>query len=394
MRIKLSKETLIDFVLGCVLFEETIKTLSLHVLSVFGFNRTTELFGFIFNIFVVMAFILFLSSSLRKRISFSLLFLILLMILYYIYGKSMYPSVFYNTFDSFRFLIIFPIVAIMYANIANYDRLMVQLIDFSRVLCWVNFLEIGLFIIKSGNAEESHSMTIGYNMALCAVFLFYSILKQHYLYDKFVFVILLFFVVFYGNRGALLVVGLAMLVMYAYERKNTIFENRRTFIMFSVFVLMGLILIYTRSIWLQGFNNVANSFGITSRNLNKILAGNISDDNGRNVYHLYIISCFKTMPFWGYGLLSDRYFLGNSYVHSLFLEIICVFGYYIGGFLLAHIFVSLIRTLKNSVEKRPLVLLLSIFTLTQLSFSSSFALSLPFYILLGLIFSSISTQNK
>ena len=393
MRIKLSRESFINFVLVCVLFEGTIKTLFLHVFSAIGFNRTTELFGFLFNLIVVIGFIIFLSSSSRKKISLSLFLFISLMIIYYIYGNNQYPSIFINSFDSFRFLIIFPIVAIMYSNLVKYDNLMYQIIVFSRVLSWINFLEIVLLIIKSGNNSESHSMTIGYNMALCAVFLFYAILKYHYWYDKVIFSALLFLVVFYGNRGALLVVCLAVFIMYYHEKKNKIFENRRTFILFFTCVLMVLILIYTRSIWLQGLNSVANSLGLTSRNLNKILEGNISDDNGRNVYHLYIISCFKDMPIWGYGLLSDRYFLSNSYVHSLYLEFICDFGYYIGGFLLVHILVSLVRTLKNAIEKRPLVLLLSIYTITQLTFSSSFTLSLQFYILLGVIFASFKSQN-
>jgi hypothetical protein len=281
----------------------------------------------------------------------------------------------------------------MYASIKNVDAILNMLIKFSRVLCWVNFLEVALLVIRSGNNTETHSMTIGYNLALCGVFLFYAILKNHYIYDKVIFLILLFLIVFYGNRGALLVVVLAMIVMFYHENKNKILENRRSFILYSLCILLLLVFIIFRDKWLQGINSIANLFGVSSRNLNKLLEGSFSDDNGRDIYHLLILSRIKQMPIWGYGLLSDRYFLNNAYVHSLYLEILCDYGYLIGGFILTTILFSLIKTLKNVPEKRALVLLLSIFSITQLSFSSSFTLSIQFYVLLGLIFDSVNTNN-
>ena len=90
---------------------------------------------------------------------------------------------------------------------------------------------------------------------------------------------------------------------------------------------------------------------ISSRSINAMISGVISDNNGRAILQERAFSLISEGGPFGYGFCASRYLYSGSYPHNLFLEILIDFGYF-GGSILIFLFVfGIWRFLLNVKDK-------------------------------------------
>ncbi len=85
-----------------------------------------------------------------------------------------------------------------------------------------------------------------------------------------------------------------------------------------------------KSSFLTQIGNYLAKIGISSRSINALINGIISDDNGRNVFKNKALEFIAEGGPFGTGFCSSRYFFNGSYPHNIFLELWIDMGY-VGG---------------------------------------------------------------
>ena len=177
------------------------------------------------------------------------------------------------------------------------------------------------------------------------------------------------------------------------RNKNISFVIKQ--LLFIAFVF--LIIFLAKDILLGAFDFIAKSFGVQSRTIERLISGNISDDNGRATIQANIISNWENMPFFGYGLLGDRQFANGSYSHNVIVELITTFGYFSGIMIAAILLLSLIVRMNNTKDCRGLFILISSCVIVKMLFSGSFATETMFFVFVGCCLnynSSIKSSKK
>ena len=195
-----------------------------------------------------------------------------------------------------------------------------------------------------------------------------------------------------GARGAVVSLLLFLMLLLGLTIKRNMSTKN---IITGIILVMPLLLIIIFYKDIVVF--VASIFernGIDSRFISALLEGSLLEDSGRNSIIDAIIRAVKYNPF-GYGFFGDRYATVTFglekpyYAHNIFYELVCHLGIIVGPIFIIHFLWRLYRTLiysrKASVSK--IILILIPFGLFQLLFSSSYLECVPFFMLLGLIFS-------
>lgn len=190
----------------------------------------------------------------------------------------------------------------------------------------------------------SYDLNFGYNLLLpvCTFALFG--LKQKNVKDLVIaaFGVIMIFVG--GARGpflGLMIFGILYVLMTTSESKHKV---RNILI---ILIIGGVAFIYYRSI-LTSFGNILQMFGISSRTINKLLEGSISEDNGRALIWLNAINHIREHPL-GSGAMGARnalyhiHYVGHP--HNFFLEILIDYGVIIGPILIVVMIVGSLRIL-------------------------------------------------
>lgn len=201
-----------------------------------------------------------------------------------------------------------------------------------------------LTLTANGYEELSYSMSFGYDMMLPAMVFLYYALKDKELLAGGLGLLCLLMILTAGSRAPLLWIMVFLAVLLS-----------RGFMTSKVKRIWGLTvpvfgLIYLKFEAVMGFLAVfLQNHGISARSMNMLLAGSISDDNGRSEIYRMSLEMIKNMGFFGYGLYGDRYVIGNyyfwGYPHNIFLEILLSFGLLVGGLLILFLLWHAVRTL-------------------------------------------------
>lgn len=223
--------------------------------------------------------------------------------------------------------------------------------------------------------QSSYSLSFGYAVTFPTIVFAYFFLKE----KKIVYLLLalagFWCVITHGNRGALLV-----LVIYAglYLISNILGSpnaSRKVLKIGGVLVAVFFIIIMGDVLLDYMLEFLVNS-GINSRNIEKLLEGSFTDDNGRNLIWLTVVNAIRSGGIFGYGMLGDRIFVSPihtaGYSHNLFLELLCSYGL-IGGIIILMIIIDAIRMIFFCKEKEWRELYIIFFAVScQLMLSMSF----------------------
>ncbi|AET70525.1 O-Antigen ligase [Desulfosporosinus orientis DSM 765] len=211
---------------------------------------------------------------------------------------------------------------------------------------FANAMQAGSWLALTANGYEelSYSMSFGYDMMLPSMVFMYYALKDKEILPGVLSVMCLLMILVSGSRAPLLWIIVFFTVMLI----SGFLTSKVKFIW--GLTVPGFLLIYLKLEDLINFLAIfLQSHGISGRSINMLLAGSISDDNGRAAIYEIAIEMIRNMGFFGYGLYGDRYVIGNyyfwGYPHNIFLEILLTFGVLGGGLLIFFLLYHSVRIL-------------------------------------------------
>lgn len=182
---------------------------------------------------------------------------------------------------------------------------------------------------KGREIHLAYSLSFGYMIMFPTVVFIYLFIKKKKLYFLALAIGGLWCVLTQGNRGALIIpivfIGL-MLISYMIGKDSV---SKKTLKIASIFISMGIVWMYSQTLLDQALKLV-KKYGISSRNIEMLISGNMSNDNGREVIWNTVINAINNGGPFGYGVLGDRPFVSPihyvGYSHNLFLEMTVSLG--------------------------------------------------------------------
>ena len=204
--------------------------------------------------------------------------------------------------------------------------------------------------------------------------------------------------IMFGNRGStvcFLALLLMMLIIHTWQMKS-----KKKFIVISLLALLIIIVWFTDlyEMGIMALYQYALSHDMSTRVFQTFLGdytAGVSFDSGRLDLQKKLVEFLLKNPF-GYGLGSDRYFVGQ-YTHNLFLEIVFELGVIPGSVIIIGIVVCLVNGFKRSVNCYELIrdffLLLFCIGFIKLFISGSYLSDPYLYMLLGLAVSMNRNKN-
>lgn len=222
--------------------------------------------------------------------------------------------------------------------------------------------------------DDSSYMDIGYGCAPWWILLTQGIFyHKNWIVKLLCTVTSLYFAVFialYGNRGALLLIVLATIILLA------TYLPSRYIIVFGGLVLVGVIVLAL--CWEQILLLAEKSFlagdGV-SRNLRLLLSGQLMYDSGRFPIYRACLNSIAEHPFLGVGACGDRVVtVSHDYAHNIILELCVEYGVIIGGLIYLFLLYIGFRMLFKCKDRawRALFLPFYVFSMVELFFSGTY----------------------
>ena len=250
--------------------------------------------------------------------------------------------------------------------------------------------------IYSLNATEQASYLWGYDMGLgyrmmlpCVGALYFALVPGRKILERIFWLVITIsavtVILSYGSRGPLLgiiaMLMLRFLSLFSINKKIPL--TKRLVLIFATLILVVLFYCNFKNILLFVSDKLADQ-GITSRTINRLIAGTVSYDNGRNGLWSAAIARFNA---FGYGPFSDQAYFGEgNFCHNLFVELFYDYGIIIGTGLLALLVFYFIRVVQSSTKTEwyGLFTIYLSYCLARLNFSGTFWTETNFWVLLGL----------
>lgn len=193
--------------------------------------------------------------------------------------------------------------------------------------------------------KRAYSLSFGYSMLFPTIVFLYIYIRR----KKIIYFLGGIFggatIFLYGNRGALLMIVIflgLMVISNIIDSKNM---SRKTIKILFVILLVIITFLLGEKI-LQGIVSCLQSLGIESRTLEMLVAGEITNNSGRDVIWNSVIGAIRKGGIFGYGIFGDRpivtplHYVGYS--HNIFLELLVSFGI-IGAVLIIKICIDSYR---------------------------------------------------
>lgn len=156
-----------------------------------------------------------------------------------------------------------------------------------------------------------------------------------------------FLLLSFGNRGSLLYT-LIYVAILGFKKMRSMSLSQKWFILCIfgllssfVYVFYDIIFIYLYTILEQG--------GMSLRILDKVVEEEIGDSSGRDELTKIVFASLSDNPL-GLGVGGDRAVLKGIYVHNLFVEILSIFGYWGGGFVILVFFNLIYKAYKKVIN--------------------------------------------
>jgi len=238
-------------------------------------------------------------------------------------------------------------------------------------LIYCYFIWIGQIIFSV------YSMSFSYYLLLPAL----VFVSQKKILFTGLFMLICMQMVFLGSRGGLVAAIIYAILLAFIDDKNRKFRLISTILMV---ILSGTLL----SLFLK----LSDKTGVTSRTLEMLQQGDISNSTGRLDIYDTIWNSILDSPYFGHGIYGDRVILDGIYCHNIFLEMFHNFGLFFGGGLILLILFSLIKGFLNSDNDcKKLLLMFFCYGFIPFLVSGSYLNNAEFGLFIGSLF--LLTKN-
>lgn len=385
-----NKESIEMYTLCFILFFSQIN-LALHLLFDslgIGSGFVTEALYLVY--LLVFSSILFLNN---KRILGALIYPTILFVLYLFSYMSLGNNFIYVDENVTSSLLLFCIPTyIAFYIVKNLSYLNKALNVFCNFLFLINIIAIGLSNIMATSYLFSDYQAISYSMII--PFVFFACKDKHSFLDFLKMGLILLVLLFWGGRSGVF----CALVCIAYR----LIKNDSKFFVKSLYIIIisALLMFFYKDIlsWVITLSNTYEFGGSIAKYSN---LGDIFSDSGRSAIFNISFEALKEMPFFGYGVGADRYYLGvygfkfGNYPHNIFVELLLHFGYVVGTIfiiLLLKLIFNGFKFIKLQKGKGEIFEICFFSTgFLVLLFSSSYLISPLFYAMIALL---IRVDNK
>lgn len=149
-----------------------------------------------------------------------------------------------------------------------------------------------------------------------------------------------------GSRGPWLCIGVMFAIgaakawgvkLLAYVSQH----KKRTAIVSALVVVVAIILIFNYELIFSALRDALAGFGVSSRTLDRLAAGTIADDNGRDAIWSEAVRLILLSPFFGYGVYGERPYIAQihnaGFPHNIVLEFALEFGAIVAALLVVII---------------------------------------------------------
>ena len=249
-------------------------------------------------------------------------------------------------------------------------------------------------------SKISYSLAFGYRVILpCIVFLSETINRnERRAINAGLFLLSFGMILTGGSRGQLICIGVFLLLLLI----RSFFVSKslaRLSLVFLLGLMLFLVLVVGANEILAGIGSALKDLGFSSRTIDSLITGSITDDNSRFIIWDVAINAIEDAGFFGYGVYGDRPFIFPlhyaGYPHNIFLELMMSFGL-IPGLLISLLLVVLMSVVlikrNNSSWFWPFCIMVSVSS--QLLISMSLWYVMAFWAALELGRRCISDKNE
>jgi len=249
---------------------------------------------------------------------------------------------------------------------------------------------IGILVFSNRASIGTYSMAFSYYMLLPTIVHIDEFLEKFTFKSIFVVSVSLIIILALGSRGAILCVGVFVILKLVQMGKKLSYKT--IFIYVIILFLIATFLLLFDTI-LQNLYDFLLQFGIRSRSIALFLRDDVHL-SGRDRLYEDMIQEILDNPVFGIGLAGDRRVIGG-YSHNIFIEVISDFGIIIGGILVLVLAIISYQTLfsQNKMLSNFIVIWFCIGAVS-LMVSGSYLTEFKFWIFLGLAIKSLRTSKK
>lgn len=262
------------------------------------------------------------------------------------------------------------------------------------LLQYVQAMRIGYWTIYDVDGTESkliYNMEFGYAMMFPAVYFgavaFLKKTKIYYLFYS----IAMITIILGGSRGSAVWGILLFPIMLPFKWRNFSKREKRIWTIACFFLLPLAYLVYSYLDVIQhSISVVLSEHGISSRTIEALFSGELSDANGRNGIYEMAIELIKTGGPFGRGIYGDRIHIGRfyrwGYSHNVMLELLVTFGYVGGSVIIGAIVFGIVNLFRKITGITEQIIFITFFvTSLKLILSNSFWYVPSFWAVLVLI---------
>lgn len=252
-----------------------------------------------------------------------------------------------------------------------------------------------MYNVMRGVDMATDNMDASYKVLPSILYLIYSVFEYRKLWVIPFVAVGGFLILSYGTRGPLIV----MLAYLGYYMVSYVFRKGSFWLKLLAVLMLGFVAycIFVDNVlsdYAEALIPKFESIGIDTRILELFLDGELVEhDSGRGDLYDVVKAWIWDDPLWGHGVMSDRVFLDDRYVHHLLYEIWCHFGLIFGTLILMFMIGIPLRAIfkTKNVEVRSLIIMLCCAVFLRLLLSNSYLYEGNLFFVLGI---SISTLRK
>jgi len=248
---------------------------------------------------------------------------------------------------------------------------------------------LSILIFTGKVTVGAYSMTLSYYMLLPAIIFMDQLLEKLSLRMLLISLISIIVILSLGSRGAILC--LIIFVMFKIVRfkltySKMLYNLITLSAIFIVFFYLDKILSYLESALLL--------FGIRSRSIHLLLGEEVYLSGRDNIYERLLTEILDN-PIIGIGLGADRRFVESGYAHNFILEVLLNYGLLLGSLILVTVIILLFKGIfTKDDEKYNIITIWISLGFVHLMVSSSYLIDFKFWILLGILLSSVIKKYR
>lgn len=329
----------------------------------FSLNIINFLYGSIFVMLILLCVLLI--KDCRKMFLYFLIFNLFIGLFF------MMTLLFHPDYEYYYFRDILGIWYELYSPItgAIYALLVVLMADSAERLwdsismsAWINIFYYLILVISAKNrgyweaytasgaiVNAEYDLGLGYSLAFVTLVFASRYMQKKNLIHLAASIFALLLTVQNGSRGALLCIFLFVFLNFIIKREDS-FKNKPKFYLSIMFIIMISVYVYFNyNLILKNIGELFTQMGLSSRTINAMINGTLTEDNGRSIIVRRAYTAIKEGGFWGLGAYGDRPYIAPyywwGYCHNIFLEILCNFGLFFGSILILILVYSIVNIL-------------------------------------------------